>query len=885
MLTIPNSGKEDSFLQENAWKKIEESEERFRTMANEAPLFVWVTDENLQTTFLNKTGLNYFNLGYDIDLAGLSWKKFIHPEDLGRVLDEMKNAAEKQQPYSLEMRLKNGATGKYRWFLDKGVPRYSNNKLAGFIGTSLDIHDRKEAENEIKEREAQLNELANAMPQLVWMANGEGNIIYYNNRIADYGVVQLADGKWSWQSMLHPGDLASTILHWNNAVRNGTAYQKEHRIKMADGTCKWHLSRAFPQKDAAGNIIKWFGTATDIDEQKKISESIRVNEEKLKVAIEAAEMGTWEYDLVNDVIECSERTIELFGFTPGTKISLKTVLDIIDEKDRERVTCAVQAALAHGSDGNYDVEYSFTNYRDHTLRSVKAKGKVFFDGSGIAYRLTGTLLDITKQKETIHSLAYGKALLEAHYEATADGILLIGADGKLLSYNRRFTEMWDIPQSIIQAQDNEAALAFIMNRLEEPEILMEKIKFLYENPVPVSINELVFKNGKIVECHAYPVADKDKGFNAWSWNFRDVTASKLYEKTIRESEERFRLLANSIPQIVWTTTAGGVCGYISSQWYKYTGQWEDDGINTFANYIHPDDLPIVINNWNESVKTGNPYITEYRLKNVQTGEYHWFIANTLPLKDEYGNIVKWVGAATNIHEIKMQEQRKDDFIKMASHELNTPVTSIKGYVQLLLKMHENSEDAFLRQALSAVDRQIVKLAKLISDLLDVTRIESGKLITTKAGFIINELVKETIADLKTVTPHHSIVFNDIEPLTVHADKDRIGQVITNLLGNAVKYSPGADKIIIGISQIAGDVIIKVEDFGIGIDADDQTRIFERFYRVYGKNEQTFPGFGIGLFIVSEIIKQHDGKIWVTSEKNKGSSFYFSLPLRSIRHGQ
>jgi PAS domain S-box-containing protein len=127
-----------------ARKKIEESEKRFRTMANEAPLFVWVTDENLQTIFLNKTGLNYFNLTDSTRLSDLSWKNYIHPEDIDMVIRVMKEAGENRQPYTLEMRLKDGLNAEYRWFLDKGTGRYENDKLIGFIGTSLDIHDRKE---------------------------------------------------------------------------------------------------------------------------------------------------------------------------------------------------------------------------------------------------------------------------------------------------------------------------------------------------------------------------------------------------------------------------------------------------------------------------------------------------------------------------------------------------------------------------------------------------------------------------------------------------------------------------------------------------------------------------------------------------------------------
>jgi signal transduction histidine kinase len=199
----------------------------------------------------------------------------------------------------------------------------------------------------------------------------------------------------------------------------------------------------------------------------------------------------------------------------------------------------------------------------------------------------------------------------------------------------------------------------------------------------------------------------------------------------------------------------------------------------------------------------------------------------------------------------------------------------------LQKLHEHDGNTMLNTYLSTIDKQVSKLTNLITDLLDVTKVETGTLLLNKQPFAIDELVANIAEDMQHTSPTHRIIVGDTIRNMVFADSDRISQVLINYITNAIKYSPKADKIIINIRSTDNEVIISVEDFGIGITAKDHRKIFERFYRVQGKDEHTFPGFGIGLYIVQEIISRHDGQTWVESEKDKGSVFYFSLPLHSI----
>lgn len=220
--------------------------------------------------------------------------------------------------------------------------------------------------------------------------------------------------------------------------------------------------------------------------------------------------------------------------------------------------------------------------------------------------------------------------------------------------------------------------------------------------------------------------------------------------------------------------------------------------------------------------------------------------------------------------------RRDEFFSIASHELKTPVTSLKAYTQLLLMDWKTDEDSQHRKMLERMDMQINKLTSLINDLLDTSKLEKGQLVYNKETFVLNDLVKEIIDDV-TITSTHEVVFHSKSNSSVYADRDRIGQVISNFLTNAIKYAPDSQQIIVSLKDVDHKVICSVTDVGNGIDPSEQKKIFERFYRISGNNLHTFPGLGLGLFICKEIIEKHDGKIGLKSELGKGSTFYFELP--------
>lgn len=226
------------------------------------------------------------------------------------------------------------------------------------------------------------------------------------------------------------------------------------------------------------------------------------------------------------------------------------------------------------------------------------------------------------------------------------------------------------------------------------------------------------------------------------------------------------------------------------------------------------------------------------------------------------------------------DKKKDEFISIASHELKTPVTSLKAYTQILQSTFNEEHNKPAVEMLSKMDRQVDKLTTLIVDLLDVTKIDKGELVFEMQEFDFNQLVKETAEEMQRTTKSHRIILelNPCDP--IRGDRDRIGQVIVNFISNAIKYSPHGQQIIIKTFCEDHKVQLSVQDEGIGIPKEEHSNIFRRFYRVSSKSNYTFPGMGLGLYISSEIIKRHYGRIFFVSDDGKGSTFSFEINSHS-----
>ena len=588
---------------------------------------------------------------------------------------------------------------------------------------------------------------------------------------------------------------------------------------------------------------------------------------------------------------------------------------------------------------------------------------------------------------------------------TLDGIITNWNHGAERLYGYRSDEVLNKSISLIIPKGSIDELPYILNELKKGRHIddLEVVRVRKDGKqllVLISISPIRDDEGKIIGAATFT---------------RDISKRKRIELALKESENNFRLLADSMPQIVWTADECGWVDYFNQKWLDYSGMsleksrgwgWEDQ--------VYPDDLSKLLDVWTVSIETGEDYEMEYRLKR-KDGEYRWHLGRALPIKNSSGEVIKWFGTNTDIHDEKLYEeelqksrdlldiifqnvtngiivyngqevvyvnqaiadifelndteefkkifphtieekfelysesgvpfalaesptmralngevnakkiyryvntengkekwlvstsrpvldnakkivfvitiinditeeklaqQRKDEFVSMASHELKTPLTSVKAFTQIMEKMAEAKNFGNMTKYLQKMDTQIVHITRLIEDLLNLPYINKGIIAYQGEYFDLDALVREIAETFRLTAEGYKIILEGRADKQIFGDKERIGQVIINLLTNAVKYSSPGSKIIIK-TQAEGhkEVRFSVTDFGIGIPKKDQEKIFTRFYRVKRKNSHNFPGLGVGLYISSEIIKRHRGNIGVDSENNKGSTFYFTLPIK------
>lgn len=353
----------------------------------------------------------------------------------------------------------------------------------------------------------------------------------------------------------------------------------------------------------------------------------------------------------------------------------------------------------------------------------------------------------------------------------------------------------------------------------------------------------------------------------------EVKGRRESQVTMKSQIDHFHLMLESLPQIAFTLNEEGAVDFVNGKWYQYSDN-EQDFPET-----HPDDHKIS-EELERCRKKGKALELEIRIKNVISGHYRYHLLRVTPVYDEH-RIKNWVGTFTDIDDQKKVEKEKDEFLSIASHELKTPLTSIKAYVQLLerkLKLDKDSSEAGF---VTKVQSQIEKLNTLITDLLDVSKIENGKLKINKKPVNLENVISNAIETIKQTHERQvKIERHGVKPdILIPLDEIRIEQVLINFLTNAIKYSPHNNQVIVTtfVDEEAQEVRVNVTDFGIGIPDFKQEAVFKKFYRVEESSLQ-FQGMGIGLFICSEIIKQHHGSVGVSSIVDEGSTFYFTLPL-------
>jgi PAS domain S-box-containing protein len=363
---------------------------------------------------------------------------------------------------------------------------------------------------------------------------------------------------------------------------------------------------------------------------------------------------------------------------------------------------------------------------------------------------------------------------------------------------------------------------------------------------------------------------------------REVSFRKKVEKDLKKSEKRFRAIIENSSDAFRLTNKFGEIIYASSSTKKLLGySLKEYTSRTVFELLHPDDREKYLAVFNYALlHPRKPVSLTYRIRH-KNGSWKWMEGVGVNMLDD-PDVAAVVSNFRDVTDKKQLEMQKDEFLSIASHELKTPATSLKAFAQVVQKRLEQKKETESALLVKKMNSQIDKLINLISDLLDITRLEAKKMKFNFTRFNIGEVIKETVQEVQLTSTQHTIIIKNNIRALIYADKERIEQVLVNLLTNAIKYSPNADKVVVKVKNNKDNVSISVQDFGIGIQKEQQKNLFDRYYRGEDDVQRKFPGLGLGLYISAEIVKNHKGKIHVDSEVNKSTTFTLVLP-KSINH--
>ncbi|HUQ65533.1 MAG TPA: CheR family methyltransferase [Flavitalea sp.] len=420
-------------------------------------------------------------------------------------------------------------------------------------------------------------------------------------------------------------------------------------------------------------------------------------------------------------------------------------------------------------------------------------------------------------------------------------------------------------------------LSDISNHLLDTDILSDAEKVI-ERLQSIE-REVRSTDHRVYMMRIFPYRTADDRINGVVLTFIDITQRKKAELELLQSESNLRMVMDSVfdyaiitftTEMVingWNTGAQNVFGYTSQE---IIGKSMHTLFTPEDNNQHALEGEIV-----RVLETGRSEDERWHLRKDGSRFYASGIVNRL--KEGQNGFVK---IARDMTAHKLIEQQKDEFIGIASHELKTPVTSIKAYTEILHEIMSENQDGQSLELMTKLNSQVDRLTTLINDLLDTTQISEGHLVLKMEEFDINQLIEECKDDFAQIISNNKIIANLQEVPKIYADRERILQVITNLISNGIKYSPEGGNIIISTAARNNNLQISVEDFGIGIPDESTKHVFERFYRTNNPLISTFPGLGLGLYITGEIVKRHEGKVTVESKEGQGSKFIVTLPLRT-----
>lgn len=904
-----------------AIKELKISQEKLEFAINATELGTWDLDIKTNIFQYNQQIKHWYGLDAENEIEVSVALKSVVEEDLPRVINKMAMLTESKSDEMLEVQYRafSKFDQKERTLLAKGKVLFDENGEAlRLSGTIQDITEEVAYKKNQEEKYNFNTMLLESNPDCVKIINNEGKINYMNEN----GVLLLeGENKDYFQNRLWEtmwGDQERILVH--EAVEKAFQGQNinfQAPAMTVKGTYKWWdiIITALPNVD--GNIKEVLAVSRDISQIKIDEKKLEESEELLRFALEGGNLGFFDTYPQKKELNWSAKTKELYGLAPDSYVTWENYESLIHPDDFENSRKVMSESLKNVNSGLYENEYRTAS---ENYRWLRVSGKIKFDENNRANRITGIVQDITNKK--LVELEINES--EKNFRMLADQapmwIWLIGEVGNLQYANPAFLNFVGVDQ-----------YSKFTENIWETVVHPDDVSVVYENYGEGTISQKPFR----FECRI-----KNAVTDIYEWFFLNVvprkeadkfvgfigTATNIHQQktqlfALKESEERFRTLAETLPVLVWITDENGNAEYASGKWEDYTGI-KPNGANEWESIVHPEDLEGINQTWSNCLATGELYEYNVRLRS-KTGEYRWFMVNGEPTFEPQTNrIIKWVGSFTDVNseksfskelekqvdertrellvakdnltnkneELQKMNKELESFAYVSSHDLQEPLRKIQTFSNRILeKENENLSDSgkeYLRRMGIAGER----MQQLIQDLLAYSRTKTSE--RKFESFDLITIINDVKDDLKDEIKQKNVIIetDDTCSIKVKIIVFQFRQLIYNLISNSIKFSKTDVQPLIKLiceveegSKMNHSNLkptqkyyhIKISDNGIGFKADYKEKIFEIFQRLHGREEYT--GTGIGLAIVKKITENHNGFITANGQPNEGATFDIYIP--------
>lgn len=669
-----------------------------------------------------------------------------------------------------------------------------------------------------------------------------------------------------------------------------------------------------PVRDEEGETQGLICTVIETTEKVEVAARNREAEEQFRFALEASgNIGTWSYELDAEEFRVDEHLAMLFrkdALQPERMHKPEYFVGLIHPDDRPRVLSTFKEAIDTGA--RYDIEYRLVPSQDLTVW-IAARGQVVRDASSGKRRFAGVAIDISRLKaallerdeaaqraevESARASENGR-VLEALLESAPVGIVFVDRAGKLVLANSTNQDIWGqhpTPETVGDygewkgwwgpGMDRQGELIrsdeWPLSRVLSGEPMAECVAEIEPFGQP-GVRRIIAVRAAGVRRHGVELV------GAVAANM-DITAQVAAEAAFKESEERFRSITDVIPQIVWSADATGKNDYINNRWAEFTGVPNTGTLgDDWHTFIHDEDLPLLLATWQKSLEYGSRLEIEHRLQHC-SGAYRWVLNRAIPTLDEAGQVKRWMGTLTDVHDRKLAEQglklsarKKDEFLAMLAHELRNPLAPIVAASEVLNIAPDDSER--VRRTAGVIARQVRHMTELVDDLLDVSRVTRGLVQLDLENVDVSDIIASAVEQVKPLlesrSQHLELMLGPASAL-VRGDRTRLVQVIANLLNNAAKYTGQGGHVSVKVEVTEHTVSIAVTDTGIGISSQLLPQVFELFTQAERTPDRSQGGLGLGLALVRSLTALHNGTVSVESPGvGRGSTFRVFLP--SLRH--